>query len=122
MNIYTYIYILYIIYIHHDPSIRYYNFLKFSPSIQASSWQQHLAEEVPSLAALPAFLRSDAPEALAMAAPQGGMVPKGLAQGQQGGEIMGKSWGTHGEHRNMERTCCAKIGGKGWKRMEKEQI
>ena len=94
-------------------------FLKFSPSIQASSWQQHLAEEVPSLAALPAFLRSDAPEALAVAAPQGGMVPKGLAQGQQGGELMGKSWGTWKEHAVQK---LEEKDGKGWKRNEYESI
>ena len=49
-----------------------------------------------------------------MAAPQGGMVPKGLAQGQQGGELMGKSWKEHAVQKLEEKD------GKGWKRMEKD--
>lgn len=87
---------------------------------KASSWQQHLAEEVPSLAALPAFLRSDAPEALAMAAPQGGMVPKGLAQGQQGcwearpkprvpRAASGLAPRRHTLHRSLSEGWCAKM-------------
>lgn len=87
---------------------------------KASSWQQHLAEEVPSLASLPAFLRSDAPEALAVAAPQGGMVPKGLAQGQQGcwearpkprvpRAASGLAPRRHTLHRSLSEGWCAKM-------------
>lgn len=51
-----------------------------------------------------------------MAAPQGGMVPKGLAQGQQGGELMGNSWKEHAVQKLEEQD------GKGWKRKKYERI